>query len=160
MKKSGKVLTLNLTAIQTVLNTFKQNVVSTGLIAGDNRALLMLGMQVEWDISLGMNASREAALVRASKVAMPTILDDDLMVKLGEKSTMTTSGAIIADNCPFVSMPPNSIIVVEPQIYLSLVTTGYASMQGVSALMWFEEVELTDGEKNAILSSRLNNLLA
>ena len=158
MKRSGEIITFN-AAVTPALNVFGQVAVPTGLYAGGNEALLMLGAQYEFNVALEANATREAALVRASKTAMPNLLDDDLIIKNTLRSLLITSGLATQDLTPFAVLPPNAIVLVESNFYLAFKTTGQTTLMNASALVYFERVTLTDAEKNSILSSRLNNLL-
>lgn len=158
MKRTGEILTFNVT-VAPVLNVFGTSAVQTGLLPGGNEALLLLGTQFEFNVGLDPAATREVALVRALKTSMPTILDDDVVGKRVDKLSMLTSGMATQDLAPFLSLPPNSAIIVEANFYLAFKTANQTNVMTASALAYFERVVLTDVEKNAILSARLNNLL-
>ena len=159
MKRSGEILTFNAT-VAPVLNTFGQIAVPTGLFPGGLDAYLMLGVQFEFNQPVESGATRDIVLSRASKTAIPSLLDDDVMVKHTVRSVFVTSGLAYQDLTPIVSLPPSAIIVVESNFYLQFKTTAQATITTASVMAYFERVTLTESEKNSILSARLNNLLS
>jgi len=159
MKRSGQILTFN-GQVAPALNVFAQLAIPTGLVPGGLEALLMIGLQYEYSQGVDNGALRETAICRASKAAMPALLDDDVMVKTAERALITTSGATYQNSAPIVQLPPNSIIVVESNFYLQYKQTSQVSNSSCSMLAYFERVTLTEAEKNSILSARLNNLLS
>jgi len=158
MKRTGEILLFN-GALAPALNAFGQLAIPTGLAAGGSDALLLLGAQCEYSVAMDGASSRQAALTRASKAAMPAITDDDVMVKMVTRQIFVTSGGIGQDSAPAFVMPPQSIVVVESNIYFQFQTTSQTSVMSANVNAWFERVVLTEAEKSAILAQRLNNLL-
>jgi len=160
MKRTGEIITLNVQTIQGAVDAYVQNFVQTGLSASGSDALLLLGAQIEYSSGLVGGATREVVLSRASKTSMPTIFDDDVCFKVAEVTLLTTSGMTYQNKAPFVSLPPQAIVVIEPQVFMQMDSNAATIVQSTQMLMWFERVELTAAEKNTILQSRLNNLLS
>jgi len=159
MKRTGEIITLNAIALPSAANAFAQSAAQTGLSPSSNDALLLIGAQVEWGNGLASNCSRAVALVRGSKTSMPTILDDDVIAKFSERTYFVTSGMTMQNDTLAMPLPPSAAIVVESNVYLATKSEASASIISATALIYFERVQLTDAEKNAILASRLNNLL-
>lgn len=159
MKRTGELLTFNGTVTQSVLNTFVQLAIPTGLSPQSNDALLLLGAQTEVSSGGAGGARREIALSRASKTAMPTILDDDVLLKSVNTLLLITSGMVDINLATFLPLPPQALIVVESNMFLQYVTILDTAVRSASMLIYAERVELSDKEKSSILAARLNNLL-
>jgi hypothetical protein len=159
MKQTGEITLFNATLTQAVVNTYYQVAIPTGLSTASNDAFLVIGAQLEMTTNPSTGSRREAAFVRASRAAMPSLTDDDVLLKHSHVLTLLTSGMADVDTAPQFSLPPQAIVVVEANVYFCMKTLGEPVLQTYNGLLWVERVELTDKEKTAILSSRLNNLL-
>lgn len=158
MKRTGEFVTLNGVA-NPALNVYGQAVMQTGLSVGGNDGLLMLGALVEFSDAMGSVTQRDVALVRGTKLAMPTILDDDVLVKRSDKSIFVTSGFVVNELTVSLELPPQALVVVESNLYFGFKLTGATVNMTATVLVTFERVVLTEPEKSAILATRLNNLL-
>lgn len=158
MKRTGEIVLLN-GVVAPALNVFGQVAIPTALSPGASDGFLLLGAILEFSDICTSAGRRQTVISRASKAAIPTVLDDDVMLKDDIKAVFATSGLFYLPNVVSVPLPPQALIVVESNIYVQFQTIGNTIALTCSAQLFVERVELTDKEKSAILSQRLNNLL-
>lgn len=145
------------TLTQGSADAFVQASMNTGLSASSNTGYVIKQILMEFNDTLtsGGAPSRELALSRASKAAMPTLADDDVIFKSKVAARLATSGAYIEDIAK-VYVPQYDIILIEDVIYWQFdsAATGVANTAIVRLVV--EPVKVTTDERIAILQSRIN----
>lgn len=156
-KSGASAVVLRTTLTQGAANGFIQSTLLTGLSSGGNDALLVKEIALEF-VGVAPAAAAitemEAALTRATKAAMPTLADDDVLFKHRHSAYYAASlypePGIVRYN------PVEPLVIIEDAIYAAFKSINLAAATSVIVLITAVPATVTESEKVGILLTRLN----
>lgn len=129
----------------------------TGIDPSSGKAWLITGVQVQ-PVTLtaiyGIAADAEMSwsLTRDVKTSQPRLNDSDVIAFGGVIIPFTTSGQIVLPAVFDLYVPPGTI-VVEPDIFFNVDTTGIGAVCTWDARIYYEEVKLSEVEILRLLTN-------
>lgn len=148
------ILTASVT--QGAANAFAQVSINTGLLASGSIGYRIDQIQWEFPPTMATGLEWEAGLSRASKVAMPTLADDDLLWK--DKFIALQQSAVGFNFIDTVKeyRPAEDLILIEEAVYFMIDSAAMAAAGTAIVRLACSQVKVTTDERIAILQSRLN----
>jgi len=143
------------TATQLVADGFVSVPINTGLGQG-NVGFSLQSILAEWPFFTAANLSNmEWCLSRVNKASMPTVVDNDILVKQKRHLLYGGSGAFMYDLVQEY-VPDSDIIIIESVIYLLFDTNLSAVVNTVNLAIDVDTVKVSDSERITILQNSLN----
>lgn len=150
---------LRTTLVQGAANAFIQGTINTGLSVTGNQGYRLDQLTIETSDNGHGGAGFsvwEWALSRASKAAMPTLADDDVLIKDKFAGKVGTDVGWIPLPGILELRPEQDIIIIEDVIYGMFKTLNLAAASTVILVLDVSPVKVTTDERIAILQSRIN----
>jgi hypothetical protein len=157
-EKTGGTVLLRGQVTQAAPNGFVQANLLTGLSTSGNDALIIKQITLEFPTFVNGAVGIfevESALCRASKVAMPTISDDDVLYKR-KLSYYLAAAQSFEQQGVAIFVPEYEIVVIEDVIYFDFKTLNCAAAGTAFINVIAQPATVTESEKVGILLTRLN----
>lgn len=144
---------------QGAANAFAQASLLTGLSSTGNDALIISEIQVEFPDTLNAAAglvTSEFALSRASKAAMPTIFDDDVLFKFKQSEILGAAASTYENPGVFIYVPPQEIVLIEDTVFAMVKSLNNNAAYTFNLRITAQPATVTESEKVGILLTRIN----
>lgn len=151
------IINLYVSATQTIADGFITVPINTGLTSAGGAGYRLVQISAELPFLNNVQGSNvEFALSRANKtVAIPNILDDDILYKDKRYCAFNTSGGNIQDLIS-VERPADDILIIEEQIFLLFDSALTTIINSIQLKLTMETVKVSTDQRLSILQSRLN----
>lgn len=158
-KVSSSAVVLRTSALQGAANGFIQSSMLTGLSPSGNDALLVKEIVIEFPSALAAAAAAivefDGTLTRASKAAVPNLLDDDLVYKYKYAAPVNATSTFIEPGVIRYN-PPLDLVIIEDTVYFQFDTNNLAVLGTAYINIICQPATVTESEKVGLLLTRLS----